>query len=88
MKFGDQSCYLLKEQGRMAVNFMSTSGPATGQILQERYQLQSVLGIGGMGTVYKGVHLGLNRAVASNCFIRTSWLTSAPFCGFDRKCRR
>ncbi len=41
-----------------------TSAPLPGRLLGDRYQLQSKLGEGGMGMVFKGMDLRLNRVVA------------------------
>ena len=35
-----------------------------GLVLSGRYRLDSVLAIGGMGTVYRGIHLGLDKPIA------------------------
>ncbi|MCA9521987.1 MAG: serine/threonine protein kinase [Myxococcales bacterium] len=35
-----------------------------GQLIDDRYRVDSILGVGGMGTVFHGVHLKLNRPVA------------------------
>jgi serine/threonine protein kinase len=40
----------------------SPAGPGT--VLAQRYQLEKILGQGGMGTVYRAHHLRLNKAVA------------------------
>src|SRR5438874_1175835 len=55
-----------------------------GQILNQAFRVESKLGEGGMGTVYRGVQLSLNRAVAIKT-ISTGRLTEEMLQRFFRE---
>jgi ABC-type branched-subunit amino acid transport system substrate-binding protein len=58
-----------------------------GQILKESFRVESKLGEGGMGTVYRGTQLSLNRAVAIKTISPSSRLTEEMVQRFLREAK-
>ena len=54
--------YMAEDQARRVYARIEPKGAAPGQIVG--YRLIEVVGRGAMGTVYRAIHLGLNREVA------------------------
>ena len=42
----------------------TNTDPLVGQVLSDRYRIDAVLGVGGMGAVYQGAHLLMHKRVA------------------------
>lgn len=56
-----------------------------GTIIAEKYRIDKVLGAGGLGIVYKGQHLLLNRAVAIKIMLPTRQLDDKAILRFQRE---
>ncbi|HUS28557.1 MAG TPA: serine/threonine-protein kinase [Kofleriaceae bacterium] len=52
------------QDGGTLVNFRSTQDPWIGRVLDGRYEIRSAIGAGGMGAVYRGKQLTMDREVA------------------------
>jgi serine/threonine protein kinase len=59
---------LLRANRRADRAFHAFSDVLPGTILDQRYRLESKIGAGGFGVVYKAVHVGLERSVAVKIF--------------------
>ncbi|KAF0250094.1 MAG: protein kinase domain-containing protein [bacterium] len=68
----------LIDSNRRADRIFSTLAEALpGKILDEKYRLDSKIGAGGFGAVYRATHLGLNRPIAVKVFRPTEDNASA-----------
>jgi len=61
--------------------------PAVGAVLEGKYRLEAELGRGGMGVVFRGVHLKLNRPVAIKMLLPEALQAADAVERFDREAR-
>ncbi|MBK6313606.1 MAG: response regulator [Blastocatellia bacterium] len=73
---------LLKSQQQAANFFSALADVLPGTVLDEKYKLEEKIGAGGFGTVYRAVHLGLDRLVAVKIFKPASGTVTQE--GLDR----
>jgi eukaryotic-like serine/threonine-protein kinase len=84
-----QVCYaplgLVKRNALTALTEMSL--PTVGQIWDEKYRIDRVLGEGGMGVVFEAYHLRLEQQVAIKCLLPALADNSAVRARFEREAR-
>src|SRR5262245_60374507 len=65
----------------------ASPGSLAGEVLKDAFHVESKLGEGGMGTVYRGVQLSLNRAVAIKTLSPANKLSQDTVDRFFREAR-
>src|SRR5215510_3228701 len=61
--------------------------PLIGQTLDEKYRIDQILGVGGMGTVYRARHLLIDRAVAVKVLNQRLFTDEAARARFQREAK-
>ncbi|MEZ4460555.1 MAG: serine/threonine-protein kinase [bacterium] len=62
--FDDDSMRLCPHDGSRVFSLERGKDPLIGMVIDERFRIEKLIGEGGMGSVYRGVQLSVNRDVA------------------------